>query len=89
MLEYKLPEDVVHGIIRGAVNIERRFICEASSCDLVGMNSELMTRYIEFAADRLLFALGRSKLFKPAVGCRGNLEVSLGSKYSTIVMACR
>merc|ERR1712007_305871 len=41
----------------------RKFICEALSCDLIGMNSELMTRYIEFVADRLLTALGHSKLF--------------------------
>merc|ERR1719226_366462 len=63
MLEHKLPEDVVHDIIRGAVAVERKFICEALSCDLIGMNSELMTRYIEFVADRLLSALGHSKLF--------------------------
>jgi len=63
MLENKLPEDVVHDIIRGAVEVERRFICEALSCDLIGMNNELMTRYIEFVADRLLTALGHSKLF--------------------------
>merc|ERR550525_748063 len=63
-LEHKLPEDVVHGIIRGAVHAERRFITEALSCDLIGMNNELMTRYIEFVADRLLAALGHSKLFK-------------------------
>merc|ERR1712045_458291 len=63
MLQYRLPEDVVHEIIRGAVEVERRFICEALSCDLIGMNSELMTRYIEFVADRLLSALGHSKLY--------------------------
>merc|ERR1712179_502629 len=63
MLEHKLPEDVVHGIIRGAVATERKFICEALSCDLIGMNSDLMTRYIEFVADRLLTALGHPKLF--------------------------
>jgi len=63
MMENKLPEDVVHDIIRGAVAVERKFICEALSCDLIGMNSELMTRYIEFVADRLLSALGHSKLF--------------------------
>ena len=63
MLENRLPEDVVHNIIRGAVDVERRFICEALSCDLIGMNSELMTQYIEFVADRLLSALGHSKLF--------------------------
>jgi len=63
MLQNKLPEDVVHNMIRGAVEVERTFICEALPCDLIGMNSELMTRYIEFVADRLLSALGHSKLF--------------------------
>merc|ERR1712190_630470 len=63
MLQNKLPEDIVHGIVRGAVEAERRFIVEALSCSLVGMNGELMTRYIEFVADRLLTALGHSKLF--------------------------
>jgi len=62
-LQRPLPEDVVHDIIRGAVEVERKFICEALSCDLIGMNSDLMTRYIEFVADRLLTALGHSKLF--------------------------
>jgi len=62
-LQHQLPEDVVHGIIRAAVEAERQFICEALSCDLIGMNSELMVRYIEFVADRLLTALGHAKLF--------------------------
>jgi len=63
MLQHKLPEDVAHDIIKGAVDAERTFICEALPCDLIGMNSELMTKYIEFVADRLLTALGHSKVF--------------------------
>merc|ERR1712228_957664 len=63
MLQNRLPEDVVHGIVRGAVDTERRFICDALPCDLIGMNSELMQRYIEFVADRLLSALGHTKLY--------------------------
>merc|ERR1719282_1853455 len=63
MLQNKLPEECVHNMIRGAVDCERKFICDALSCDLIGMNSELMTRYIEFVADRLLSALGHPKLF--------------------------
>eukprot|EP00747_Dinoflagellata_sp_TGD_P139413 gnl/TRDRNA2_/TRDRNA2_175892_c0_seq19.p1 gnl/TRDRNA2_/TRDRNA2_175892_c0~~gnl/TRDRNA2_/TRDRNA2_175892_c0_seq19.p1 ORF type:complete len:350 (-),score=85.15 gnl/TRDRNA2_/TRDRNA2_175892_c0_seq19:157-1206(-) len=63
MLQNPLPEDVVHDIVRGAVQVERKFICDALSCDLIGMNSDLMTRYIEFVADRLLAALGHKKLF--------------------------
>merc|ERR1712139_416166 len=62
-LQQQLPEDVVHNIIRGSVDVERKFICEALSCDLIGMNSELMTRYIEFVADRLLSALGHPKIY--------------------------
>merc|ERR1719213_495111 len=63
MLQHPLPEDVVHHIVRGAVDVERQFICEALSCDLIGMNNELMTKYIEFVADRLLVSLGHPKLF--------------------------
>jgi len=63
MLQHQLPDDVIHTIIRGAVAVERKFICEALSCDLIGMNSEMMTRYIEFVADRLLVALGHPKLY--------------------------
>jgi ribonucleoside-diphosphate reductase subunit M2 len=63
MLQNKLPDEIVHGIIKGAVAAERRFICDALSCDLIGMNNELMTKYIEFVADRLLTALGHPKLF--------------------------
>ncbi|OLP75150.1 putative ribonucleoside-diphosphate reductase small chain B, partial [Symbiodinium microadriaticum] len=63
MLQNKLPEEIVHDIIRGAVEVERKFICDALSCDLVGMNKDLMTQYIEFVADRLLTALGHSKIF--------------------------
>merc|ERR1712178_61385 len=63
MLQNRLPDNAVHDIIKGAVAAERRFICDALSCDLIGMNNELMTKYIEFVADRLLTALGHPKLF--------------------------
>merc|ERR1712232_892409 len=63
MLQNPLPDNIIHSMIRGAVDVERKFICEALSCDLIGMNSEMMTRYIEFVADRLLSALGHPKLF--------------------------
>merc|ERR1711924_134619 len=63
MLENKLPDDVVHDIINGAVETEKEFICDALSCDLIGMNSDLMTTYIKFVADRLLVALGHPKIY--------------------------
>jgi len=63
MLDNRLPDDVIHELVQGAVDVERGFICDALSCDLIGMNSQLMSRYVEFVADRLLTALGHPKLY--------------------------
>merc|ERR1712157_711120 len=54
MLKHQLDDEMVHEIIRGAVAAEKEFICDALPCALIGMNSELMVKYIEFVADRLL-----------------------------------
>jgi ribonucleoside-diphosphate reductase subunit M2 len=59
----KLEQSVVHKIIEEAVEIEKEFICEALPCRLVGMNSSLMSQYIEYVADRLLKQLGYDKTF--------------------------
>ena len=41
--------------------IEKEFITESIPCRLIGMNAELMSKYIEFVADRLLVQLGNEK----------------------------
>jgi ribonucleotide reductase beta subunit family protein with ferritin-like domain len=53
----------IHAILREAVVIEKEFICEALPCSLIGMNSKLMSQYIEFVADRLAVQLGAPKLY--------------------------
>jgi ribonucleotide reductase beta subunit family protein with ferritin-like domain len=63
MLDHKLPESEVQQIICMAVDIEKEFVCDALPVDLIGMNSKLMSVYIEFCADRLLVALGVPKVF--------------------------
>ncbi|XP_022939079.1 ribonucleoside-diphosphate reductase small chain-like [Cucurbita moschata] len=63
LMRKKLSEEKVQGIVREAVDIEREFVCEALPCALVGMNGDLMSEYIEFVADRLLVALGHSKIY--------------------------
>jgi ribonucleoside-diphosphate reductase beta chain len=50
-------------IMREAVEIESRFICDALPTKLPGMNSELMTQYVEFTADRLLTQMGYQKVY--------------------------
>ena len=64
MLTNKLPETFVHDIFKDALMIETEFICDSLPCALLGMNSELMTIYIKFVADRLLLDLGYNKIFK-------------------------
>ena len=63
MLENKLSQESVQGIISDAVKIEKEFITEALPVDLIGMNAKLMQQYIEFVADRWLDQLGCPKLF--------------------------
>ena len=63
-LNKKLNKTKIKEIIREAVAIEKEFICEALPCKLIGMNSKLMSQYIEFVADRLLVQLGCTKEFK-------------------------
>lgn len=58
-----LPEETVKDIIRHAVEIEKEFVSDALPVRLIGMNAELMCQYIEFVADRLLVALGCSKIW--------------------------
>ena len=59
----KLSKERVYEIIGDAVNIEKEFVSSALPVDLIGMNSKLMTQYIEFVADRLLVALGYQKMY--------------------------
>jgi ribonucleotide reductase beta subunit family protein with ferritin-like domain len=58
-----LSEQEIHAIVKDAVGIEQEFICSALPCSLIGMNSKLMSQYIEFVADRLVVQLGASKIY--------------------------
>ena len=60
----KTRKDKVYELIKEAVEIEKEFICEALPCRLIGMNSQLMSQYIEFVADRLVVQIGYEKIYK-------------------------
>jgi ribonucleotide reductase beta subunit family protein with ferritin-like domain len=59
----KLDDETIEEIVRSAVECEQSFICDSLPVDLIGMNSKLMSDYIQFVADRLLHALGHKKIF--------------------------
>lgn len=62
-IKHRVRKGRVAEIITEAVNIEKEFICESLPCRLLGMNSEMMSQYIEFVADRLCVQLGYSKIY--------------------------
>ena len=62
----KLSKETVTEIIRDAVEIEKEFVTDAIPVKLIGMNAELMCKYIEFVADRLLAELECSKIYNTA-----------------------
>lgn len=57
LLRKPMNWQMVHQIVHDAVEIETEFVCEALPCALIGMNSDLMSQYIKFVADRLLVKL--------------------------------
>jgi len=59
----KLPQSKIYEIITNAVTIEKEFVSESLPVELIGMNSKLMCEYIEFVADRLIYALGYTKYY--------------------------
>jgi ribonucleoside-diphosphate reductase beta chain len=53
-----VADEVIHEIIRDAVEVECQFVDEALPTSFVGMNAELMKRYVKFVANRLALQLG-------------------------------
>ena len=59
----KVPKERITEILVDALNIEREFITESLPVSLIGMNSKLMTQYLEFVTDRLLVEYGCDKVY--------------------------
>ena len=76
----KMGKARIHEIIKEAVEIETEFICEALPCRLIGMNSQMMTQYIQFVADRLCVQLGYDKIYNVTNSCDFMEMISLESK---------
>ena len=78
----KMDKSRIHELIKEAVEIETEFICEALPCRLIGMNSEMMTQYIKFVADRLCLQLGYKKIYNVSNPFDWMEMISLESKTS-------
>lgn len=63
MLENRLDESIIHDMMKEALVLEKEFILSALPARLLGMNSQLMSDYIEYVADYLLAMLNYNKLY--------------------------
>ena len=62
--------DTVLEIVRSAVECEQEFVRESLPVNLIGMNQELMCRYVEHCANHLVSTLDPNNAVPyPGVGC--------------------
>jgi ribonucleotide reductase beta subunit family protein with ferritin-like domain len=54
-------ESLILEMVKEAVELEKEFSRDSLKANLIGMNSDLMSQYIEFVGDRLLVQLGLNK----------------------------
>jgi len=76
-IKHKLAQTVIWNIVQEAVEFEKEFIIESLPCKLIGMNSDMMSQYIEFVADRLLISLGYSKIWNSSLPASFNFMETL------------
>ena len=60
----KVPESRIREIIESALEIEKEFITESLPVSLIGMNSKLMSDYLEYVADRLMIDLKCAPIYR-------------------------
>lgn len=80
MIKNQPDQAAVRAIITEAVSIEQEFLTDALPVRLLGMNSDLMCQYIEFVADRLLLALGNTKVYNVSCPFDFMENISLAGK---------
>lgn len=63
MIVNRISNEDIYMMIKEAVEIESEFITESLPVKLIGMNNDLMIKYIKYVADWLLVNLGYEKLY--------------------------
>lgn len=58
-----ITQEKIETIVKEAVEIEDEFINESISCEMLGMNKDLMSEYIRFVSDRLVIQIGFNPIY--------------------------
>lgn len=62
-IKNRVPQDIVHTMVKEATEIECEFVRDSLKAKLIGMNDDLMCEYVQYCVDRLLQQLGYEKIF--------------------------
>lgn len=62
-IKHRLSVEEITELMNDAVHICKLFNKDAIRVDMIGMNVELMHKYIEYIADRLMVSLGYNKIY--------------------------
>jgi ribonucleotide reductase beta subunit family protein with ferritin-like domain len=92
LMKNRMKEPEVVNMMTEAVDIVKEFIIESLPCRMIGMNSDLMSTYIEYVADRLMVMLNYNKIYNShnpfkfmdaiSVDCKENFFEGRGTQYS-------
>jgi ribonucleoside-diphosphate reductase beta chain len=63
LLINKLSYDEIMEIFNEGIEISKEFVNEMLKCNLIGLNSNLMNKYIEYVSDILIVNLGYKKIY--------------------------
>ena len=62
-VKHKLTKNEFETMLKEAVDIAKSFMVSALPIKLIGMNSDIMSDYIEYVSDRLAVILGYEKIY--------------------------
>lgn len=80
MLKRKPEFSRVLEIVKEAVDVEKAFVRELLSKNLIGINAESMCQYVEYVADNLLVMLGFETHYRVQCPFDFMVNISLGTK---------
>jgi ribonucleotide reductase beta subunit family protein with ferritin-like domain len=62
-LLFPCPNEIMSEVVIGAVEVEKEFVSKKLSTSKIGLESELVCKYIEFVADELLVKLNQKRIY--------------------------
>jgi len=76
----RLPQALVHDVVRGAVEVEQAWVDSVLPEGLVGMNHKLLRRHVEFTANHLLESLNYEPMYDAKETFPFMMSISLEGK---------